>query len=85
MKLHPRIEELSNLLQELSPNELTSQKGFLILRNTGATATEAAIALHLCFNIPEDEADSKVRSSGIFPTEEINDIAYQTFTYLYYD
>jgi hypothetical protein len=84
-RLHPRIEKFYNLLKEnFETKELPNVKALNILKAAGATATEAAITFHLGFNIEESEADTKVRASGIFPYEDVNDIAYQTFTYLYY-
>lgn len=85
MKLHPKILELSNVIKAHKPNTLLSIETLNILLEHGATATEAAITLHLGFDIEDEEASKFVLESHLFPPEEINDSAYATFTYMYYD
>lgn len=85
MKLHPRIQELSKIIEEQDSEMLLSIETLKKLLAYGATATEAAITLHLAFNVSDEKASEFVLNSNLFPIEEINDTAYQTLTYLYYD
>lgn len=84
-KLHPRIEELYDSLKKLNPSDLLSTEVLCFLEDQGASATEATMVLHLGYEVGLEDAERCIFSSNIFPAEEINDTAYQTFTYLYYD
>lgn len=85
MKLHPRIVELSEVIKNQGSDALLSIATLKLLREYGATATEAAITLHLGYGVNDEEASRFVSDSKLFAVEEINDSAYQSLTYLYYD
>ncbi len=55
------------------------------LASYGASATEAAITLHLCFSVALEEAGEFVRENDVFPPESANDSLYFTMTYMYYE
>jgi hypothetical protein len=85
MNLHPRIIEISEAIKALNPSKLLSQITLEYLSSYGATATEAAIALHQVFEIPLEEAGDFIIKSNLFPSESPSDTAYFTMTYMYYD
>lgn len=85
MKLHPRIKELYEAVEKLPIPKALDLELLRQFKVLGATQTEAIITLHMGLNIPLKEAEQFVFQSRIWEPEEINDIAYQTFTYLYYD
>ena len=87
MKIHPRIRDFIDLLkvagiENVSGNE---EQILAILKNSGATQTEAIITLHLGFNIVDEEAEKIVYPSKIWEREDLQDIAYQTFLYMNYN
>jgi len=85
MKLHPRIKEFYDALRDFNPSDLLSVVVLNFLKDHGATATEATMVFHLGYEIKLEDAEDFVFDSDIFPSEEINETANQTFTYLYYD
>ncbi|HQV87124.1 MAG TPA: hypothetical protein PKZ90_14400 [Chitinophagaceae bacterium] len=56
-----------------------------ILWESGSTATEAAIVLHLGFNFSLVNAETYIRALQLWESEDIQDIAYQTFLYMNYN
>ena len=84
MLLHPVIQKFSLLIQD-EENDLLSDVVLNKLLEAGATATEATMVLHLAFDVNLENAEEFVFNSGIFPKEEINDVAYKTYEYLYYN
>lgn len=85
MKLHPRIEYLYQELQGLNPSKILDLGILSFLKDKGATATEVIVTLHLCYNVILEDAERFVFDSNAFPYEGINEIAFQTFEYLYFN
>jgi hypothetical protein len=83
--MHPRIQELYNLIKGISPEKILHNEVLYILKDYGASRTEASIALHLGFNIEPSKVDDFVITSQIWPHEDPNDVFFQTMKYLYYD
>ena len=79
------IIELSSVIQGLNPDEILTKKTLELLLQKGATATEAAITLHLIYEIPLEDAGNFVIASNLFPFETPNDTMYFTFEYMHYD
>lgn len=86
MKIHPQIKKLIDSCKQAGIEKLAGneQKILFILKNNGATQTEAIITLHLGFNII-DEAEKIVYASEMWEKEPLQDIAYQTFLYMNYN
>lgn len=86
MKIHPKISGYITLIKEDGVNEIKNneQKVLILLRDNGATQTEAIITLHLGFNIGIGESEKIVFPSGVWERESLQDIAYQTFLYMNY-
>jgi hypothetical protein len=87
MKIHPQVQTLINFLKDEGIDELLSneRKALKILKNKGATQTQAVVALHLGFNITDEKAEKIVYSSDLWEREDLQDIAYQTFLYMNYN
>lgn len=87
MKIHPKIRKFIDLLKEAEIDELPAnkEKVLSILKNNGATRTEAVITLHLGFNMIDEEAEKVVYLSELWEKEPLQDIAYQTFLYMSYN
>ena len=86
MIVHPKIENFINCIREGGYDIANRKEEALnVLWSIGATATEAAITLHLGFNYPLAEAEKLIRSSQLWEPETIQDIAYQTFLYMNYN
>lgn len=83
--LHPKIDDFFRVILVSKPDTILSEQVLKILKSKEATATEAAIVLHMGFDVDLDEASDFVAISNMFPYEEVNDVAYQTFLYLYYE
>ncbi|MDX1935517.1 MAG: hypothetical protein SFU21_00290 [Flavihumibacter sp.] len=87
MKIHPQIGKFIDFLKEAGIDELTGNEDKIlsILKDNGATQTEAVITLHLGFNIIDEGAEKIVYSSDLWEKEPLQDIAYQTFLYMNYN
>jgi hypothetical protein len=87
MKLHPKIERFINIIKETGINEINrnDKKMANILKESGATSTEAMISIHLGLGIADIEAETIINSSQLWEPEHIQDIAYQTFLYMNYN
>ena len=85
MILHPVIQKFSNLILEGELNNLFDNKILKRLQDAGASATEATMVLHLGYKMDIKEVEEFVFNSGIFPEAEINDVAFESYEYLYYD
>lgn len=83
--MHPRIEELYNVIKNRTPQNVLDKETLLLLKEYGCTKTEAAITIYLGFKINDTEADAYVAKSGIWPNEDIQDVFFQTLKYLYYN
>jgi hypothetical protein len=83
--MHPKIKQFVDLLKASSFQNVIDQKSLNILKENGATSTEAMITIHLGFLVPEVEAEKVVLASNLWERESIQDIAYQTFLYMNYN
>lgn len=83
--MHPRIEELYKLILNSKAENVLDIEVLNLLKDGGATRTEAAITLHLGFKVNASEADDFVIQSKVWQAEEPNDVFYQTLKYLYYN
>lgn len=83
--MHPRIQELFGLIKDISTEKVLNKEVLHLLKDYGATRTEASIMFHLGFNIEPKKADQFVIESGIWENEDLNEVFYQTLKYLYYD
>ena len=83
--MHPRIKYLYSLINEIKPEKVLDIAVLQLLKDEGSTRTEAAITLHLGFNIDAVAADKFVIESMIWPGENIEDVFYQTMKYLQYN
>ena len=82
--LHPRIKAIVNELKEYNPEEVLHENTLWFLNSKNVSQTEAAVAIHFGYNIPIDVADKFVRNSTILVAESIEDTAYYTFLYMFY-
>lgn len=87
MKIHPTISKYINLLKEagILKVENNERKLLTLLKENGATQTEAIIVLHLGYNNDLGEGEKMVFSSNVWDREDLQDIAYQTFLYMNYN
>lgn len=83
--IHPRIEEIVNYLIQYNPKEVLHENTLSFLSSKNVTQTEAVVALHFGYNIPIEVTDRFVRCSTMLKSESIEDIAYQTFLYMFYE
>ncbi|MDB5250689.1 MAG: hypothetical protein JWQ40_5083 [Segetibacter sp.] len=83
--MHPRIKELYELIKIVEKAKVLTFEVLHFLKENGATRTEAAIVLHLCFNIEAKQADDFVIKSQVWEPEDPDDVFYQTLKYLYYN
>jgi hypothetical protein len=83
--MHPRIEEIFNQIKEMSAEKVLNVEVLYLLREYGATRTEASIALHQGFNLNLEEVDNFVIKSNIWTDESLGDVFYETLKYLYYN
>ena len=60
-------------------------KTLMLLKQNGATQTEAIIAYHIKFEVALEDVEKLVYSSNIWEKESLQDIAYQTFLYFNYN
>ena len=87
MRIHPQIRKFIDVLKEAGIDELSGKEkeALSILKDNGATQTEAVITIHLGFNIILGEAEKIVYPSKVWEREDLQDIAYQTFLYMNYN
>jgi len=83
--MHPKIKQFIDLLKSNSLHDIIDGKSLNILKENGATSTEAMIAIHLGFSVPDVEAEKIVLASNLWERESMQDIAYQTFLYMNYN
>ena len=84
MTIHPKIKHIIGEIKN-SGYDTIHESNIEALWKTGATATEAAITLHLGFNYELKDAEDLIRKSDLWEPEAIQDIAYQTFIYMNYN
>jgi hypothetical protein len=82
--VHPKIQTIIESLSEMGLGGLDKETLFF-LNTKNVTQTEAVAALYFGFDVSIEAADSYVRQSGILPGETIDEVAYQTFLYMFYD
>lgn len=87
MKVHPKISRFINLINNSGLIELTAndKQVLAILKDNGATQTEAGITIHFAFGISLGDAEKIVYPSKVWERESLEDIAYQTFLYMNYN
>lgn len=87
MKIHPKIKRFVDLLKwaGIDNFKINTADALQILKEKGATSTEAMVVAHQGFDIATDEAERIVKQSKFWEPEEIQDIAYQTFLYMNYN
>ncbi|WEK37961.1 MAG: hypothetical protein P0Y53_10665 [Candidatus Pseudobacter hemicellulosilyticus] len=83
--IHPRIIVVIDLLQESGFRWQMEDYMLYFLKDRQVTQTEVVVALHLGFGIPLEEADQIVRNRNIMEYESIENTAYQTFLYMFYE
>lgn len=84
MIIHPKIKHLIDALKK-DNNSSIDENDVKNLWESGTTATEAAIVLHLGFNFSLVNAETYIQAFQLWPPEDIQDIAYQTFLYMNYN
>lgn len=83
MIIHPKIQHFITMIHKSREAQI-DDKDAKKLWQCGATATEAAITLHLGFNFSLADAEKYIKALQLWKPEEIQDIAYQTFLYMNY-
>jgi hypothetical protein len=83
--IHPRIKQVIDELVQLNPKEIIHEDTLRFLNSKNVTQTEAVVALHLGYNFAIEQADDFVRNSTILKPEDIQDTAYYTLLYMFYD
>jgi hypothetical protein len=83
--MHPRIKELYNQIKDISPENVLHIEVLHLLKECGATRTEAAITLHLGFNLDLNEVDIVLNKSNIWTNVNLDDVFYATLKYIYYN
>ena len=84
MIIHPKISHFIAILNKGNSNSI-DENDIKKLWESGATATEAAIVLHLGFNFQLANAETYIYAFQLWQPENIQDIAYQTFLYMNYN
>jgi hypothetical protein len=83
--MHPRIKDLFSQIKEISPEKVLNIEVLHLLKDYGATRTEASITIHQGFNLDLEKVDDFVIKSNIWTNEAIGDVFYETLKYLYYN
>lgn len=84
MTIHSKIKNFIKIIKRKRQDSI-DENDLKILYEGGATATEAAITLHLGFDFSDVNAERFVKYSQLWQPENIQDVAYQTFLYMNYD
>ncbi|MCD2424472.1 hypothetical protein LQ567_16955 [Niabella pedocola] len=85
MLIHPRNKSLIEVLDSSGIGIEKGSKILMLLKQNGATQTEAIIAYHIKFGVPLDDVEKLVYPSSIWEKESLQEIAYQTFLYFNYN
>jgi hypothetical protein len=69
MRIHPQIQQFIKKINK-TLNSAIDEGDIRKLKEAGATATEAAITLHLGFNYSLENAETYIHTFDLFPSEE---------------
>ena len=83
--IHPRIAEFIQKLKDFDRKNILTIEVLELLKNWGATRTEAAIVLHQGFELIDEKADEFVIKSQVWAPQDIKEIFYETLKYLNYN
>ena len=81
--MHKRIIDIKELIENNNFSKPFDDRLISFLKTKNITATEAEIVLSFIYHLEDDEIIKLLYSSKDYEREPIEDIAFQTFKYIY--
>lgn len=79
--MHPRIQEVKKLLEELKPEVVLSKQTLEYLAKNNVSVIEACFAISLTYSISFEKVSDFIYPDDIFPYLDIQEAFAQTMEY----